>query len=129
MESGEKSLRLLQYTAVETLPGGKRLTSENARSFYSNYFSAKGNNPRFWREQKSPKKYRFYATITILGDQRPYTLEFSVIKEERIAGSQPAKYREVARSPTAARALMIHFQKNLEKSLKDRNVIDDFRVF
>ncbi|MCB0391152.1 MAG: hypothetical protein KDD58_07670 [Bdellovibrionales bacterium] len=128
MES-DKALRLLQFSAVESLPAGKRKTSENARTFYSNYFVPRGR-PQFWREIKKKTKLRYYATITILGDQRPYTIEFTVFKEKAYKDSAGViSYSEVGRSEPAAKAIMLYFQKNLEKSLKDRNVIDDFRVF
>ena len=129
MESGETALRLLQHAAVESLPAGKRKASENGRTFFSNYFTPRGR-PQFWRELKKKKKHRYYATITILGDQRPYTVEFTVYKEKAYKDSSGViSYTEVARSKSAAKAILLYFQKNLEKSLKDRNVIDDFRVF
>lgn len=129
MQSGDHPLRLLQYVATETLPTGKRKVSENGRTYYSNYFTPKGK-PKFWQEIKKSRKYRYSATITILGDQRPYTLEFVVNKEVgQKNGSGVMVFSVVGRSKEAAKALLIYFQENLEKSLKDRNVIDDFRVF
>ncbi len=128
MQSGNSPLRLLQHVSVESMPAGKRKLSPNARTIYSNYFIPKGS-PRFWSEGKKFRKTRYYATITILGDQRPYKLEFVVVKELKVRTKYNVTYKEVGRSLEAAKALAKYFRQNLEKSLKDRNFVDDFRVF
>lgn len=129
IQSGDHPLHYLRFVTNESLPAGKRAVSENGRIYFSNYFTPKGR-PKFWTEIKKNSKSRYYATISILGDQRPYTIEFVVVKEVSKKNSAGTLvFSEVGRSESAAKAVLKYFQQNLEKSLKDRNVIDDFRVF
>jgi hypothetical protein len=126
IQTDQNPLRMLQYVAVESLPTGKRQISDNGRVFYSNYFIPKGS-PKFWTPANKKSKSRFFTVITILGNERPYTIEFSVIKENS-EGNEGA-FKEIGRSVEAAKLMAKYYKENLEKSLKDRNFVDDFRVF
>lgn len=129
IQSGQHALRMLQHVAVESLPAGKRLISENGRNFYSNYFIPKKSSPKFWTPLTKKTKERFYASISIHGNERPYKITFSVIKEVLTRQTGLETFREVGRSEAAAKLLSNYYLENLEKSLKERNFVDDFRVF
>src|SRR5436309_11738079 len=62
------------------LPTGLRTTSPNGREFYSKYFVLDG--PKY--KLAGDAVDRFTATITVLGDSRPYDIEIYVTKEKRV---------------------------------------------
>ena len=123
-------LRVLQAVADKSLPVGRRHVSRNAREFYSEYFIPKGP-PKFWQKPQKNTKVRYYSVIKVLGDRRPYIVEVSVVVE-KLQRSEPnsrLKYEKVETHSGLAQEVLKYFRENLSKSLKDRNVIDDFRVF
>jgi hypothetical protein len=129
IQSGDHPLKLLQYVAMETLPTGKREVSDNGRGFHSNYFIPRKGSPKLWLPSNSKAKERFFASIHIAGNERPYKISFLVVKEGVILKNGVPYFKEIATSDDAAKWVATYYQENLEKSLKERNVVDDFRVF
>jgi hypothetical protein len=129
IQSGDHPLKLLQYVATESLPTGKREVTDNGRGFHSNYFIPRKGSPKLWLTSNPKAKERYFASIYINGNERPYKISFLVIKEAIIIKNGVPYYKEVATSDEAARWIAKYYQENLEKSLKERNVVDDFRVF
>jgi hypothetical protein len=112
----------LQREAVAALPLGKRSQSQNARTFYSEYFVySKGEY-----ESGNAQPVRHYAEITILGDRRPYKMEIRVAKEVR---ESDGRYVLSNYDEGLTRVITRRIQSALHKRREDRNIIDDFRVF
>lgn len=107
------------------LPTGLRTTSENGREFYSKHFVLDG--PKYKPAGDATERYT--ATVTVLGDMRPYTLEIFVTKEKRVLKQTGFDYVEVGHNMMLARELEYKLRTELAKRREDRNVIDDFRVF
>ncbi len=88
---------------------------------YSNYFPRNGD---FLTDAKR-RRVRAYSKITILGDQRPYTVVFEVILERR----EGRRYTKVDGSTKLAREIKESFQDYIDKRPNGRDLIDDFRAF
>ena len=130
IEQQNVPLNLLQEVAVRSLPAGRGRTSINGREFYSKFFVPEGR-VRFWGKPKSNAKSRYYARIIILGDRRPYDVDIIVIKQELVKswGKSEQSFEDIGASQKYGHQFADYFKVNLTKSLKDRNFIDDFRVF
>lgn len=109
-------------TNINKVTGEFRKISQNQRDFYSQYFSP-SDDPKFDPQRSAS---RFYAKFTIYGDRRPYDIEVVVIVEKK--GSD-GRYYESHRDQEMADKLIQDLKINLNKSLENRNIIDDFRVF
>jgi hypothetical protein len=107
------------------LPTGLRSTSENGREFYSKHFVLDG--PKYKPAGDSTDRYT--ATVTVLGDSRPYDIEIFVTHEKRVLRNSGFDYVEVGHDMTLARELQYKLKQELAKRREDRNIIDDFRVF
>jgi hypothetical protein len=116
------SLADLQAVAEETLPIGFRKRSQNGRVYSSEYFVMEKGFP----VTAGRSDERRYVDILILGDRRPYVVEVKVYVETKVA---PKVYRQTGSDQGLARVTLRRFQKNLELKKRDRDVIDDFRVF
>jgi hypothetical protein len=112
----------LQREAVAALPLGKRSQSQNARTFYSEYFIY--NKGEYLSGNAQPVRY--FAEITILGDRRPYKMEIRVAKEQR---QSEGNYVLSNYDEGLTRVITRRIQNALHKRREDRNIIDDFRVF
>ncbi len=123
-------LPLLQKIVVKSFPTGRRSISANDREFISNYFIP-DNDVQFWTKPEAKDKTRFYARVTVLGDQRPYVIEIVVICEKvaKAWGSTQAAFQEVGVSHEYSSQLARKIKEDLTKGLKNRNVIDEFRIF
>jgi hypothetical protein len=110
---------------ISQLPTGWRITSENGREFYSKHFVLDG--PKYKAAGDAVDRYT--ATVTVLGDQRPYDLEIYVTHEKRVLGQSGFDYDEVGHDMTLARELQFKLKQELAKRREERNIIDDFRVF
>lgn len=110
---------------VSQLPTGLRTTSPNGREFYSKHFVLDG--PKY--KPAGDALERFTATVTVLGDSRPYDIEIFVIHEKRVLKKTGFDYAEVGHSLTLAREIEYKIKTELAKHREDRNIIDDFRVF
>lgn len=107
--------------AIFSISGQPRRSSENKRTFISNYFARK-KDPNF---DPAKSKERLYAVFTILGDRRPYDVQVQVFAEEKIAGVHQPQGVDDAFSIQIANEL----KRELNKRPEDRSVIDDFRAF
>lgn len=114
------SLGDLKKTLV-SLIGEPRKISENQRTLYSRYFSRKVD-PKFDPEKSSE---RLYATITILGDRRPYEVQVEVISEIRDGGTYVGQGVDEIETNKLGRGI----RTRLNQGREDRNIIDDFRAF
>ncbi len=107
--------------SVASVIGEPRKTSENQRTYVSQYFS-RTPNPKFDPEKSTE---RAYAKVVVLGDRRPYDVELDVIVEQRDGN----RYVEVGTDLSEAKKLGKDLRSKLNQSREDRNVIDDFRAF
>lgn len=115
----------IQKTVARTLPLGLATASANGREMYSKRFIlVKG---KF--EEASDAADRYFATVTVLGDMRPYTLEIFVTRENRVLHNDGFSYAEVGHDLGLAHKLEKILREELAKRREDRNIIDDFRVF
>ena len=117
----DKPLIDIQRLIARTLPIGLNYASPNGREMHSKHFIMDKGVAKAVGEVAD----RYVATVTVLGDRRPYTLEIVVARENRKEG----KYRIVGYDIGMARQLERRIQQELAKRREDLNVIDDFRVF
>jgi hypothetical protein len=118
-------LQDLSALVAYEMPTGLRTTSANGREFYSKYFILDG--PKYKLAADAVDRYT--ATITVLGDSRPYDIEIYVTKEKRVLRQSRFDYVEVGHDMMLARELEFKLKTELAKHREDRNIIDDFRVF
>lgn len=108
--------------AVVMVLGQPKRTSENGRELTSEFHDKRGHvDPAL-----AKAKTRYYTHVTILGDRRPYNIKVEVFQEARIAGQH---YEVIAEENSLAQKLANQIESALNESLKNRNVIDDFRAF
>lgn len=116
----------LQRLIAGVIPTGLRSTSRNGREMYSKYFLPNGKT---YSAVSNNAPDRYFATVTVLGDQRPYTVEIFVTHENRSERRGIVEYVEVGHAEGLAHQLERQLRQELEKRREDRNIIDDFRVF
>ena len=115
----------LQKMVVDSLPTGLRMTSPNGREFFSRYYVLDGLKYK----AASDALDRFSAQVMVLGDRRPYDLEISVIREQRVQRGGGYDYRVVGHDKDQAKILAEKIHDRLTKRREDLNIIDDFKVF
>lgn len=108
--------------AVVTVLGQPRTTSEDGRQLVSEYHDKKGHTDPGLANSKT----RYQTRITILGERRPYNIKVEVFQEARVADKL---YDVIAEDNILAQKLANQIEMALNESLKNRNVIDDFRAF
>src|SRR5437868_4344362 len=81
----------LQSLVAYMVPTGLRSPSANGREFYSKHFVLDG--PKY--KLAGDAAERFTATITVLGDSRPYDIEIFVTREKRVLRASGFDYVEV----------------------------------
>ena len=108
--------------AVAGVMGQPKVTSQNGREMISEYHDKKGHVDAGLAKAKN----RFYTRITILGERRPYNIKVEVFQEARVFEQQ---YEVIAEDMDLAQKLANQIETRLNESLKNRNVIDDFRAF
>jgi hypothetical protein len=118
-------LQDLSALVAYEVPTGLRTTSPNGREFYSKYFVLDGAKYKLAGDATD----RYTATITVLGDSRPYDIEIFVTHEKRVLRQSAFDYVEVGHDMMLARELEFKLKSELAKHREDRNIIDDFRVF
>lgn len=118
-------LQSLCSLVVYELPTGLRTTSPNGREFYSKHFVLDG--PKY--KPAGDALERYTATVTVLGDSRPYDIEIFVTHEKRVLKETGFDYAEVGHNLMLAREIEYKLKTELAKHREDRNIIDDFRVF
>lgn len=108
--------------AVVTVLGQPKVTSENGRELISEYQDKKGHvDPAL-----AKAKNRYYTVVTILGERRPYDIKVEVFQEVKTEDQQ---YEVIAEDVDLAQKLANQIETTLNESLKNRNVIDDFKAF
>lgn len=115
----------LQKIVVGNLPTGLRMTSPNGREFFSRYYVIVGQKYK----AASDSLDRFSAQIMVLGDRRPYDIEVSVIREQRVQRGTGFDYQVVGHDQDQAKKLADKIHDRLTKRREDLNIIDDFRAF
>ncbi len=96
--------------------------SENGREIYTDYFDKKGQ----YVSPADAARLRYYAHILILGERRPYLVEVRVQREGR---TKSGNYKDLGMDLQFSQSLGTKLQEMLNKSLDNRNMIDDFKVF
>ncbi len=112
---------VLRAAVKESLPGGIRKVSENAREYDSFYFSPKG--PMDVDAEKA--RVRETAHVSILGSGRPYEIAVEVIVETRTSDG----YEKTGHDERRAREIARQIQTGLSNRRDDRNMIDDIKPF
>jgi hypothetical protein len=108
--------------AFVVVMGQPKSTSQNGRELVSEFHDKKGRVDSGLAKAKN----RYFTKITILGERRPYDIKFEVYQEARMEGQE---YEVIAEDTELAQKLASQIEKALNESLKNRNVIDDFRAF
>jgi hypothetical protein len=108
--------------AVVKLFGEPRAISQNGRELITEYMDKKG---RILESAKKAKERR-YAHITILGERRPYDIVVNVVIETLVEADS---YEKLDDDELLSDVLAKNLQKELLKSLENRNIFDDFNAF
>lgn len=108
--------------AIVSVIGQPRITSENGRELFSNFYDRKGHSD----EEAKNLRERLFTHVTILGDRRPYDIQIEVVVEMRDKGGT---YRKVENDDARAEKIAVDIQKALVQSRDNRNIIDDFRPY
>jgi enoyl reductase-like protein len=108
--------------AVVSVIGQPRITSENGRELFSNYYDRKGHSD----EKSKSLRERLHTHVTVLGDRRPYDIQIEVVVEIR---DQDGAYQVVEQDDARAEKIALDVQKALVQSRDNRNIIDDFRPY
>ena len=119
------------YTAVErAMSMGVLNYSENHRTLKSRPFLIKQDDDA----KKQGLHERGFAEVTILGEQRPYTIEVVVTVERAKRKGPKAElmnddYEYERHDQRLAKKLLNSILTILDKRERDKNIIDDFRPF
>jgi len=122
----EGSLSEIRSAAAAALPMGHRGVSSNGREIFSKHFLVSGNGDV---RPAGDALERFFATVTILGDRRPYDVKVVVAHEKRVLRGDNFVYVIDYYDTMLARDVGRKLEVELAKRREDRNIIDDFRVF
>ncbi|MEO0336834.1 MAG: hypothetical protein AAF202_10585 [Pseudomonadota bacterium] len=123
----DKPLSSIRRAIKSSLPLGTRSMSQEGKAMESHYFLV--GKKKFLRPIGS--KTRYYASVLIRGDRRPYSIEISVtkqIKGQRSLQEVPA-FRDDSTDERLAELIRKRILEQLSKRREDLNIIDDFRVF
>lgn len=126
-DSIEKPLAAI-YSAVEAnLTMGIQSYSENRREITSRPFIVRQSDKA--KHLKLHERGR--AKVTILGMERPYTIETEVAIEISEGAGDPdnSEYTVTRYDKGLATKLLRNILNTLDKSERNKNVIDDFRSF
>lgn len=108
--------------SIVRLYGEPRTISQNGREITTQYMDKKG---RVLEGMKKSRERR-YAHIKILGERRPYNILVNVVvQEQNVDGS----YDDLGDDDYLSEHLAKEIQRELLKSLENRNIIDDFNAF
>lgn len=123
----EAPLSQIKAVVKRNLPLGLRGISSNGRELYSNYFLVvKGKHIKAERLE-----YRKFASVTVLGDRRPYSIKVEVFLEKRSKPSANglAQYKDFRRDKRYSEYLLKKINNDIENRQESINFVDDFRVF
>lgn len=116
----------LRAVAASVLPTGQRAISPNGRELLSRHFVLEGSKGY---KPAGDATERYFASILVLGDRRPYDVEISVTLERRVLRGQQFTYVVEGYDTRLAKELEKKLRLELTKRREDLNIIDDFRVF
>lgn len=116
----------LRAVAASVLPIGQRAISPNGRELLSKHFIPEGEDSY---KPAGDAVERYFASILILGDRRPYDIEVQVTYEKRVVRGNRHTYVAAGYDPLLAKEIEAKLQAELTKRREDLNIIDDFRVF
>lgn len=108
--------------AVVTVLGQPKSTSQDGRELVSEFHDKRGRVDASLAKGKT----RLFTRVSILGERRPYDIKVEVFQEARVVGQQ---YEIISEENDLAQKLANQIEVALNESLKNRNVIDDFRAF
>ena len=107
--------------------------SENHRIFYSRPFMVNHRQDPTKPKTKPRFRERGIAEVSILGDERPYTIEVEVrIERAELRPGVPEnklEYSHQRYDKGLANKLLTNIINHLDKNEAKQNVIDDFRPF
>lgn len=129
-DTGEYSLTSVFGAVEQAMTMGIQNQSENKRVFVSRPFLVKQSE----EVTKLGKRERGIATVTVLGDRRPYTIDVVVSIEvgPDVKGKNPvdgSKFKHARYDKRLGNLLLRSIMDTLESRERDRNVIDDFKPF
>ncbi len=120
------SLTSIQKGIRVALPVEFKRVSHNGRVFESHPFIRKGTKLK----HASVELERGRAIIDIRGVARPYTIEVTIKVEEATNPNSIQKdFVVVGYDDVVAKIFLARLKAYLQKSKKNTNVIDDFRVY
>lgn len=108
--------------ATVVVLGEPRSISQNGRELISKFHDKRGRMD----EGLAKANIRYYTMISILGDRRPYNVRVEVFKEAKV---EKNRYQIIGEETVLAKKTAKKIEEVLNESLKNRNVIDDFRAF
>ncbi len=108
--------------AVVTVLGQPKSTSQNGRELVSEFHDKRGRIDANLFKAKS----RYFTKVSILGERRPYDIKVEVFQEGKV---EDRYYEVISEDNELAQKLANQIETTLNESLKNRNVIDDFRAF
>lgn len=118
-------LTFVKATVQDTIPGKLDKISKNGREYYSNWMIMPTSFRTITYRGKGPWPERIRYVITILGAERPYTLNVRVPVELYEYG----KYEQVDRLKELEELLAKKLVERLVQRSEKSNFIDDFRPF
>ena len=127
LKNVEAPLSQIKSVIKRNLPLGLRGMSSNGRTLYSNYFLVvKGKHMK-----AENLKFRKFASVSILGDRRPYTIKVEVFLEKKSerAANGIVQYKDFRRDKKYSEYLLRKIHNDLENREESINFVDDFRVF
>lgn len=121
----EWPLTEIRAVAASQLPIGQSSVSSNGRELRSKYFYPAKDEYKDGENSND----RYFVEYTILGDQRPYDVEVSVVHERKAVRDGGVRYIRIGHDDRLTRELYEKLRTELTKRREDRNIIDDFRVY
>lgn len=119
----------IKKIVVESLPEGRFYISTNGREFLSNEFYPHGKHTHLWYAPAAKNPRHYFAHMIILGSRRPYSIEVNVLEKSKKPALSETMVKTSRANPQLSKLLSERLEINLNKGLKELNVIDDFRVF
>ncbi len=135
VESGSQikkvELPLIRVAQIveQSLPEGKFFSSSNGREFVSNEFYPHGRHTHLWYTPKDKNRKHYFAHVLVLGSRRPYRVSVRVLEKTKQSVLSEEMVKTSRLNKKLSEYLANRVELNLNKGLKDLNVIDDFRVF
>lgn len=108
--------------ATVTVLGEPRSISYDGREITSKFHDKRGRVD----DSLAKAKTRYYTLVTIRGERRPYNIQVEVFQEAKIDAKT---YQIIGEDQELAKKTAAKIEQSLNESLKNRNVIDDFKAF